>query len=288
VIIYLDLVVTGLMSGLMIGLAALAVTLVFGVARFPNAATGDIMSLGAYVALGATAASGSLFIGGIAGIAASMVASVFFYVVVLRHLANRNSIMSLLASIGIAFMVRAVLGLVYGQQQQVFQMPLLRPWRVFDLRIQPIDAQLAAAALVTLTIVFLVIHRTPVGRRMRAVAADPSLARVSGIDPIRVMVTLWALAGAVSAVAGIILGMKTIVNPEMGWNMLLPAFAAAVLGGIGHPVGAVVAGIILGLAQEIAAPFVGFTYKIAISFAVLMFVLLVRPRGLFGSNEGVR
>jgi neutral amino acid transport system permease protein len=286
--IYLDLIVTGLMSGLMIGLAALAVTLVFGVARFPNAATGDIMSLGAYVALGVAAASGSLLFGGVAGIAAGMAASVFFYLLVFRHLASRSSITSLLASIGIGFMIRAVLGLIYGQQQQVFPMPLTRPWRIFELRIQPIDAQLAVAALVTLAIAFLVLHRTPVGRRMRAVAADPSLARVSGIDPVRVMVTLWALAGAVSAVAGIILGMKTIVNPEMGWNMLLPAFAAAVLGGIGHPVGAVVAGIILGMAQEIATPFVGFTYKIALSFIVLMFVLLVRPRGLFGSNEGAR
>lgn len=286
--IYLDLIVTGLMSGLMIGLAALAVTLVFGVARFPNAATGDIMSLGAYVALGVAAASGSLLFGGVAGIAAGMAASVFFYLLVFRHLASRSSITSLLASIGIGFMIRAVLGLVYGQQQQVFPMPLTRPWRIFELRIQPIDAQLALAALVTLAIAFLVLHRTPVGRRMRAVAADPSLARVSGINPVRVMVTLWALAGAVSAVAGIILGMKTIVNPEMGWNMLLPAFAAAVLGGIGHPVGAVVAGIILGMAQEIATPFVGFTYKIALSFVVLMFVLLVRPRGLFGSKEGAR
>jgi branched-chain amino acid transport system permease protein len=74
----------------------------------------------------------------------------------------------------------------------------------------------------------------------------------------------------------------------MGWELLLPAFAAAVLGGIGHPVGAVAAGVLLGVAQEAATPLVGFTYKIALSFVVLLAVLLIRPRGLFGAVTGAR
>ena len=123
---------------------------------------------------------------------------------------------------------------------------------------------------------------------MRAVADDPSLARVSGIAPARVMVALWALAGAVSAVAGVMLGIRTVITPDMGWEMLLPAFAAAILGGIGNPVGAVVAGILLGTVQELSTPWVGFTYKIAISFVVLLLVLLLRPQGLFGRVQGAR
>jgi branched-chain amino acid transport system permease protein len=101
-------------------------------------------------------------------------------------------------------------------------------------------------------------------------------------------VALWMLAGAVASVAGTLIGMKTVVAPEMGWDLLLPAFAAAIFGGIGHPLGAVVAGIVLGIVQEIATPFVGFTYKIALSFVVLLAVLLLRPRGLFGAHTGVR
>ena len=85
-----------------------------------------------------------------------------------------------------------------------------------------------------------------------------------------------------------ILGIKTVVSPEIGWEMLLPAFAAAILGGIGSPLGAVLAGLLLGAAQELSTPFVGFTYKIALSFVVILLVLLVRPRGLFGRVEGVR
>jgi branched-chain amino acid transport system permease protein len=79
-----------------------------------------------------------------------------------------------------------------------------------------------------------------------------------------------------------------VVFPEMGWDMLLPGFAAAILGGIGNPAGAVLAGLVLGIAQEMATPVVGFTYKIALAFVVMLVVLLVRPRGLFGRVEGVR
>jgi branched-chain amino acid transport system permease protein len=102
------------------------------------------------------------------------------------------------------------------------------------------------------------------------------------------MIALWVLVSGITAVAGLILGIKTVVSPEIGWEILLPAFAAAILGGIGSPVGAVFAGLLLGAAQEISTPLVGFSYKIALSFVVILFVLLVRPSGLFGRVEGVR
>lgn len=285
---FVELLLSGITSGLIIGLAGLSVTLVFGIARFSNAATGDTMTLGAYGALMGTSLTGSLLAGGLIGLVAGALSAVLAYVLVFRPLQNRSPISSLLASIGVAFFIRAVLGVVFGHDQMVFQMDLVRPFRLLGVRIQPNDLKFAGVAILTLALVFVVLHLTPIGRRMRAVADNPLLARVSGIAPRPVMFTLWAIAGAVAAIAGILLGMKTVVSPESGWDMLLPAFAAAVLGGIGHPVGAVLAGVIIGVAQELATPFVGFTYKIAISFLVLLLVLLVRPRGLFGKIEGVR
>lgn len=282
------LLVTGLVSGLITGLAALSVTLVFGIARFANAATGDTMTLGAYVALSAAAASGSLILGGAAGVLVAVLAGVASYLLVFRKLAGRSSVTALLASIGVGFIIRAGLGLTYGFQQQVFPVPLVRPWRPYGIRISPTDVQLTAVALLTLALVFLVLHATPVGRRMRAVADDPALAQVSGIEPARVMVTLWAMAGAVAGVAGIMVGIKTVVQPELGWSVLLPAFTAAILGGIGSPAGALVAGLLLGVVQELSTPFVGFTYKLAVVFLVLLLVLLVRPTGLFGRRERMR
>jgi branched-chain amino acid transport system permease protein len=147
---------------------------------------------------------------------------------------------------------------------------------------------MAAVAALCLGVTFGILYFTPIGRQMRAVADNLDLARISGIRPERVMVALWCLVGGVTAVAGLILGIKTVVSPETGWEVLLPAFAAAILGGIGSPVGAVSAGLLLGVAQEVSTPFVGFSYKIALSFAVILLVLLFRPRGLLGRVEGVR
>jgi len=287
-VFWIELLIAGLVSGLVIGLVALSITLVFGIARFPNASAGDIMTLGAYAALAGHAATGSLFAGGVAGAAAGAAASVAAYALVFRRLAGRSTVALLVASIGVAFVIRAGLALAFGHAQQVFQVPLVRPWRIEGVRVHPNDLRLAATAAASLAAVFVILYLTPIGRRMRAVADDPSLARVSGISPVRVMVALWLVAGAACAIAGVILGLRTVVSPEMGWEMLLPGFAAAILGGIGNPAGAVVAGLILGIAQEMATPFVGFTYKIALAFVLMLLVLLVRPRGLFGRLEGVR
>lgn len=285
---FIELVLNGVVSGLVIGLAALSVTLVFGVARFPNAATGDVMSLGAFAALAGAGATGSLWVGGVVGVGVAAIAGLIGYWLVFSKLASRPPVASLLASIGVAFLIRAVMGVAFGHQQQVFDLPLARPWRIMDIRIHPTDMKVSLIALGVLALVFLILHATPIGRRMRAVADDPALARVSGISPQKIMVSLWLLSGAVAGVAGILIGIKTVVTPEMGWDLLLPAFAAAIFGGIGHPVGAIVAGVILGIVQEVATPFVGFTYKIALSFAVLLAVLLVRPKGLFGIVAGAR
>ncbi len=282
------LLVAGIVHGLIIGLAALAVTLVFGIARFPNAAAGDTMTTGAYAGFLAHQASGSLALAGGAAVAASGAVSLLGYLLVFRPLARRPVAALLVAAIGVAFVIRAVLGLVFGHQQQVFQVPLAWPIEVMGLRIPPMDITLAAVAACALVAAFGVLHLTSIGRQMRAVADDPDLARVSGIRPLRVMVALWLLAGAAAGIAGLMLGVKTVVSPEMGWEGLLTAFAAAILGGIGSPAGAVLAGLLLGVAQEVSTPFVGFTYKIALAFAVMLVVLLVRPRGLFGRMEGVR
>lgn len=285
----LELILNGVVQGLVIGLSALGITLVFGIARFANAAAGDVTTVGAYAAFLTVQATGSLLVGGLGGALACAAVSVLAYLLVFRPLSGRPAVALLVSSIGLAFLIRAVLGLVFGHGQQVFPVRLERPWIVLDtVRIAPMDLRLAGAALAALAVAFIVLYRTPVGREMRAVADDRDLARVSGILPDRVLVTLWVLAGAVGGIAGTMIGIKTVVSPEVGWELLLPAFAAAILGGIGSPVGAVLAGLLLGVAQELSTPLVGFTYKLAISFLVLLAVLLVRPRGLFGRVEGAR
>lgn len=286
---YLNLVINGIVQGLVIGLAALALTLVHAIARFPNAATGDMMTVGAYAGIGVQALGGrNVLVQGSAAVAACGALSILYYWLVFRHLRGRSLVALLLASIGLALFTRGALSFFVGNDQYVFQIPLVKPYIFHGVVVEANDLWLAVVALLCVLATFVVLYFTSVGRRMRAVADNRELARASGIRAESVMIPLWAIVGAVSGVAGIILGIKTVVLPETGWLLLLPAFSAMILGGLGSPIGAVVAGVVLGIAQEVATPAVGFTYKIAISFLVLVALLIIRPQGLFGSSEEVR
>lgn len=286
---YANLAISGAVQGLVIALAALAVSLSFAVARFPNAATGDLMTIGAYTAVLVQAlAAGSLIAGSIAAILLTVAISVLCYILVFRKLEERPLVASLIASIGIAFFLRSMLTFFLGFDQHVFRVPIMRALNFSGIRIIPVDLWLSGIAAAVLAASFFLLFATPLGRQMRAVAADMSLARASGIRAGRVMIALWAIVGILSAIAGVMVGIKTVVTPELGWDLLLPAFAAAILGGIGSPGGAVLAAVLLGVAQELSTPFVGFTYKIALAFVALIAVLIVRPAGLFGQAERVR
>ena len=118
---------------------------------------------------------------------------------------------------------------------------------------------------------------------MRATSENPVLARVAGIDPARVARWTWILGAGLAAIAGLFVGLTVQVRPHMGADLLLPLFAAAILGGIGSVSGALLGGLIVGIAEALAVPLIGAGYRAAVSFLILLAVLLVRPRGLLGS-----
>ena len=289
--------INGLVEGSVIALPALALTLIMAIARFPNAATGDVLTLGAYLAVGVQAA---LIASGVQASLANMAAatlaaalgcalvSVLAWYCIFRRLSRAAMVASLLASIGLAFLLRSLITLVAGHDQRTFTLPLTRAWNVSGVRLLPSDLVIALVAAVVLALVFAWLRFGRSGRLLRAIADNPDLARLSGIRSQRLMVLLWALAGALAGVGGVLLGVKSVVMPELGWELLLPAFAAMILGGIGSPGGAVAGALLMGVGQELSVPLVGPSYKIAVSFGVLVLVLLVRPAGLFGRREMVR
>jgi branched-chain amino acid transport system permease protein len=284
-----NLIVSGLVQGLIIALAALSINLVFAIARFPNAAAGDFLTIGAYNGILIQKGLGvSVLLAGLGSTIATAVCVMIIFRLAIKPLLGRSIVAPLLSSIGITLFVRYAISFFVEGEQYTFDVPIVRALNFGGVRILPIDLYVGAAALVTLAVVFLFLFKTPLGRQMRAVADNPNLARASGIRSNRVMLVLWLIVGAICGVGGVILGVKTVVVPDMGWNLLLPAFAAAVLGGVGSLSGSVIAGILLGVVQELSAPFVGFTYKLAISFVVLAAILIFRPQGFFGESERVR
>ena len=286
---FFNLVLNGLVEGLIVSLCALALTLVYAVMRFPNAATGDYMALGAFAAKGVQATTGApMILSAIGGIAASIAVAVIFHLWIFRKLAGRTLAAPLVASIGVAYFLRSVMTFFIGQEHTVYDIPLQRAMNWHGLRVQPTDLWAVGVAVLSLAVCFSVLYLTRIGRQMRAVADNPDLARVSGIRAGRVTLMMWSLAGAVCALGGVLLGVKSVLHPEMGWDFMMAGFAAMILGGVGNPVGAVVGGIAIGLIQELSAPIVGYSYKIAVAFTVMVAMLLWRPHGLLGWREGVR
>jgi len=286
---FLNLLINGIVEGLVIALPALALTLVMGINRFPNAAAGDTMTLGAYVALGLQQVGIKYFTLAVVGaLAGGALLSWLSYRLVFQRLTRSPMVASLLAAIGVGFILRSVISIVAGHDIHTFELPLVRSWNWDGIRVLPTDLAIAAVALLILLLVFCWLQLTPSGRQLRAIADNPELARLSGVRSRKLMWMLWMLFGALCAAGGVLLGVKAVIMPDMGWEMLLPAFAAMILGGIGHPIGAVLGAVLMGIAQELSIPLVGPSYKIAVAFIVMLSVLLVRPGGLFGHIEKVR
>lgn len=286
---FANLLINGLIEGLVVALPALAMTLVMGVNRFPNAATGDLMTTGAYAAVAVQLLGGvPLWLAAVASVAATAVVSAGSYQLIFRKLAGRPMVASMLAAIGLGFVLRSLISFFAGHDQRTFEMPLVRAWNFGGIRLLPTDLLIAVVAAACLAVVFVLIYRTSFGRQLRAVADSADLARASGIRAGGLMLCLWLLVGALSSIGGVLLGMKAIVTPEMGWESLIPAFAAMVLGGIGSPVGAVLGALLLCVVQELSVPLLGPSYKLVLSFVVLALVLLLRPAGIMGRVQLVR
>ena len=229
---FVNLLINGIVEGLVVALPALAMTLVMGVNRFANAATGDFMTTGAFVAIAMQVFAGMpLWSAAPVGALATAFVSASSYQLIFRKLRQRPMVASLLASIGLGFLLRSLISFFAGHDPRTFDMPLVRAWNFGGVRILPTDLLIAAVAATCLAIVFMVLYKTSFGRQLRAVSDSPDLARASGIRERGLMIWLWLLVGALGSTGGVLLGMKAIVMPELGWESLIPAFAAMVLGG---------------------------------------------------------
>jgi branched-chain amino acid transport system permease protein/neutral amino acid transport system permease protein len=295
--------VTGIIVGSIIALGALGITLIFGILKFAHFAHGDMMMFGAYIALAALVGGGSIGPlsfgwGMIFAILLSMAVlaagSVAIDRVVYRPLRQRGSgtVVLAIASLGVAIMLRAIMLLWWGPDQQLYVSGIHPASELpFDIMLKPDQIFIVATAVLLMATVYLLLFRTKMGKAMRAMSDNADLARVTGIDTEQVVMWTWLIGGALAAVAGILLGIQSNLKPELGFTLLLPLFAGAILGGLGSPQGALVGAMIVGISQEVFVgidlPFPPFGvpgYKPAVAFGILILVLLVRPRGLFGKT----
>jgi branched-chain amino acid transport system permease protein len=211
---------------------------------------------------------------------------------VYRPLRRRGSgiVIFAIASLGIAIAMRSLILIFWGSQQR-FYAPGIRPTTdlPFDVRVVTDQIFIFITAMVLAALVYVLLFRTKLGKAMRAVSDNPDLAEVSGINPEQIIRWTWLIGGALVAVAGVMLALQAQLKPELGFILLLPLFAATILGGIGSPQGAFVGAMIVGISQEVFAvvgPDIGISsgYKFSVAFVILILILLLRPRGLLGAK----
>jgi neutral amino acid transport system permease protein len=188
----------------------------------------------------------------------------------------------LLMSIGLAFIIRAVIQYFWGTDIRALDVNVTNTVEFLGLRIGRTQLIVIAIGFVTLIAVGLMLRYARLGKQMRALADNLDLAETSGIDTSRVILYTWVFAGGLAGLAGVLAGAVTELSPEFGFELLLPIFAAVILGGIGDAFGALAGGITLGLVIEWSTLFIDARWKLTTGFAALILVLIIRPQGIFG------
>jgi neutral amino acid transport system permease protein len=283
---FLQLTVNGLAEGSIIAISAVGLTLVYGILKIVNFAHGDYLTFGAYMALVADR-----------GWHTGLVPAAFFALVMTVSLAvalelglwrpmrgRGAGLTSLfLTSIGLALVLRHAILLFWGGRPQSFVEELDRTYDLGLFRISLDRIVVIVIAFIVIIGVGYFLSRTRIGTAMRAISDNRDLAAVSGIDPDRIITYTWILAGMLAGLGGMLLAIfQSSMTPNSGWFLLLPIFAAVVLGGVGSAYGALGAGLMLGFVMEYSSYVVPFQYKVAVAFVIMILTLLVRPQGLFG------
>jgi len=280
-----QLLVNGIITGTLLAIPAIGFTAIYAVLRFPNFSVASIATIGAFagyaanVGLGLPAAPALL--------AAFLVAGLFGVVtdeIALRPLRPYGALTAAIASIALTIVLENMVRFGFGNELRGYDLPLVRDWRISGVRVGPQQVQNLALALAIMAAVFAALKFTRIGKAMRAVADNPALAELKGIDPVRVgRITAFAGMGLVGA-GGMLLGLGTSIDPLTGFRFILPIFAAAVVGGLGSIPGAAVGAMVVGLGEELSLLVLSPAYKSAVGFFAIVIVLSVRPRGLLGER----
>lgn len=289
------------MSGAIIALGAIGLTLTMGILRFANFAHAELVTAGAYIALAVLWLTGAFmgpigpFSFGVPMLLAMVVAMVGTSILALaidhlvfRRLRDRSGHMTLVfGSFGVSLVVRMIILLIFGGAATYYSHELQIAMRVVPgLRIMPDQLFVLGLTIVIVVALHFFLQRTRLGLSMRALAENPQLTRVNGVDTNQVIRWTWIIGASLATIAGVFYGLTIQLRPEIGFHLILPLFAAAILGGTGNVFGAVIGGLIVGMAESLSVLFIPAGYKLAVPFLILLLVLYLKPTGLFSGSAG--
>jgi neutral amino acid transport system permease protein len=279
-----QLLFNGLALGSIIALAAVGLTLTYGILRLSNFAHGDFLTLGAYLTWLVNGWGVNLWLAMLLGAGGTVFMMLLSEQLLWKPLRDRraSSTSLIIVSIGLALFLRNGILFLWGGDNQRYNLPVLSALDIGGVKV----ASDRLLVLVITFFVFLILHfllqRTKIGKAMRAVSDNLDLARVSGIDVERVVFWTWVITGILAAFAGAMFGLIVGgIRPNMGWFLILSLFASVILGGIGNPYGAISGALVIGITQELSVPWLGSDYKVGIALLLMILILFIRPQGLF-------
>lgn len=280
----LQALLNGLVSGTLLAVPAIGFTAMFAVLRFPNFSVSGIATLGAfagYVAYGL----GFELVGSLAvAFAVAGVVGLSFDRMAHLPLVRQGALPAAIASIASGLVLENLIRLGFGNDLRGFDRPIARDVHLGDIRVSPQQLETMGVALAIMLAVFAGLAFTRIGKAMRASADNPELAALKGIRPRRVAMMASFTGMGLVGIGGMLLGLDSSIDPLTGTRILLSVFAAAVLGGLGSPTGAVLGAFLIGIAEELSVLAVGSPYRTAIGFFAILIMLTLRPRGLLGER----
>ncbi len=286
-------------------LLSLGLTIVYDILKFANFAHTELAVVGVYLALFLNVTLGLPIIP--AAIIASIVTgflSIALDRTVFKRMRSSSGIIVMVTSLGLGIALRNSIRAIWGADAQNYSVAPQAPIITDYFRITPLQIWIVLVGVAAMFSFHLLLHHTTLGKAMRASSDNPELAQASGIATEKIITRVWFIAIAFASLGGILIGLETYILPYMGFAIIVPVFCATILGGIGNPYGAMLGALVLGFAENFGlyinfgsilslGGILGFSkelfiptgYKPAISFIILITVLLIRPRGILGRKK---
>ncbi len=298
----IQIIINSLIRASVLCMLSIGLTLVYDILKFANFAHVELAVVAAYVGFFFNVTLGwNIVISAIVAILITGLLAILFDRMVFKRLRFAHPVIVMVVSFGLAIALRNGLRAIWGPRPRTFAIALQKPILFLGARITMVQILLLGVTLASITALHLLLHRTKLGKSMRATSDNPELAQARGISTETIIQWIWFIAGCFAGLAGILFGLETQIEPNMGFSLIIPVFCATILGGLGNPYGAMLGALALGLAENFGIYFdfgsiinfgglfdvvgplwIPTAYKGAIAFSILLIILLIRPWGILG------
>jgi branched-chain amino acid transport system permease protein len=280
---FLQFLISGLTVGAVYALVALGFTLIYNASGVVNFAQGEFVMLGGMVTVFASAAGVPLVLAAFIAVVVAVVIGLLLHRLAIEPARGASAVTLIIITIGASILFRGIAAIIFDKQ--FHKLPGFTgetPIDILGAAVQPQSFWVLGGAAVVVVALYVFLEHTILGKAVLATAANRLAARLVGINTTTIMALAFGGSAAIGAIAGILVTPITLTSYDVGTLLALKGFAAAMLGGMGNPVGAVIGGLLLGLLEAFGAGYLSSTYKDAFAFLVILIVLFVAPQGLFG------